>query len=111
MRCHSVADAEMPGVDVPMSGFYVDLLPWPDEPGAIPTTNVARDEAERLCESKGKRLCSELEWERACKGPSNTPLRVRPRIRRAELRIGASAETSSRRPSGDETGVPERLRR
>jgi sulfatase modifying factor 1 len=32
---------------------------------------VSRDEAATLCESKGKRLCSELEWERACKGPDN----------------------------------------
>jgi sulfatase modifying factor 1 len=67
-----VADAEMPGVDVALGGFYIDVLPWPDEAGAIPSTNVSREEAATLCESKGKRLCSELEWERACKGPDNT---------------------------------------
>jgi len=67
-----IAGAEPPGVDVPMAGFYIDALPWPNEAGAIPTTNVTRDEAARLCQEKGKRLCSELEWERACKGPSNT---------------------------------------
>ena len=67
-----VADAELPGVDAPLGGFYIDLLPWPDEAGAIPTTNVSRAEADALCEGKGKRLCSELEWERACKGPDNT---------------------------------------
>jgi formylglycine-generating enzyme required for sulfatase activity len=66
-----VADAELPGTDVPMGGFYIDVLPWPNEAGAIPTTNVTRDEAKRLCEDKGKRLCSELEWERACKGRDN----------------------------------------
>src|ERR1700734_3782011 len=65
------ADTEPPGVEVPLGGFYIDVLPWPDEVGAIPTTNVSRDEAARLCESKDKRLCSELEWERACKGPDN----------------------------------------
>ena len=32
---------------------------------------MTRDEAKRLCEEKQKRLCSELEWERACKGPDN----------------------------------------
>lgn len=67
-----VADAEMPGVDVALGGFYIDVLPWPDEAGAIPSTNVSREEASTLCESKGKRLCSELEWERACKGPDNS---------------------------------------
>jgi len=67
-----VADAEMPGVDVALGGFYIDVLPFPDEPGAIPSTNLSRDEAATLCQSKGKRLCSELEWERACKGPDNS---------------------------------------
>jgi sulfatase modifying factor 1 len=67
-----VAETELPGVDTPMGGFYIDALPWPNEAGAIPTTNVTRDDAQRLCGTKGKRLCTELEWERACKGPDNT---------------------------------------
>ena len=29
---------------------------------------VNREEASGLCEAQGKRLCSEFEWERACKG-------------------------------------------
>jgi hypothetical protein len=32
---------------------------------------VSHPEARGLCEEQGKRLCSELEWERACKGPNN----------------------------------------
>jgi len=28
-------------------------------------------EAQALCERQGKRLCSEEEWEKVCKGPSN----------------------------------------
>ena len=67
-----VADAELAGVDIPMNGFYIDVLPWPNESGAIPSSNVTRADAARLCQEKGKRLCSELEWERACKGPDNT---------------------------------------
>jgi sulfatase modifying factor 1 len=67
-----VADAELPGVDIPMNGFYIDVLPWPNESGAIPSSNVTRAEAAHLCQEKGKRLCTELEWERACKGPDNT---------------------------------------
>src|SRR5580692_9765632 len=58
-----VADVEPAGVDLPMGGFYIDILPWPNEAGAIQTTNVSEPEAERLCGSKGKRLCTELEWE------------------------------------------------
>src|SRR5690606_10013875 len=37
----------------------------------IPLTNVNQAEAQSHCAEQGKRLCSELEWERACKGPKN----------------------------------------
>jgi sulfatase modifying factor 1 len=67
-----VADAEMAGEQVVMGGFYIDVYPYPDEAGAIPKTNLTRDEAARLCTDQGKRLCSEIELERACKGTDNT---------------------------------------
>lgn len=95
-----VADAELPGTEIPMGGFYVDLLPWPNEPGAISTTNVSRDEAKRLCETKGKRLCSELEWERACKGPESSPYEYGPTYDAHVCGAGAAALASSMRPSG-----------
>lgn len=65
------ADVEMPGEQVVMKGFFVDEYPYPNEQGAIPKTNVTQAEARSLCEAQGKRLCTELEWERACKGPAN----------------------------------------
>jgi len=95
-----VADAELPGVDVPMGGFYVDVLAWPNEPGAIPTTDVTRDEAKRLCDGKGKRLCSELEWERACKGPDHTRYEYGSIFDARLCGAGARPESSSQRPSG-----------
>ncbi|HSC87604.1 MAG TPA: SUMF1/EgtB/PvdO family nonheme iron enzyme, partial [Polyangiaceae bacterium] len=64
-------DRELPGEQVMLEGFYIDQLAYPNEEGAIPLTNVTRDEAELLCHERDKRLCSELEWERACKGPDN----------------------------------------
>lgn len=67
-----VADEEMAGEQVVMRGFFVDLYPYPNEAGAIPTTNVSQAEARALCEAQEKRLCTELELERACKGPDNT---------------------------------------
>jgi hypothetical protein len=71
-RLPRVADEEMAGEQVVMRGFYMDVFPYPNELGAIPTTNVTQDEARELCEGQGKRLCSELEVERACKGPAST---------------------------------------
>ncbi len=57
---------------VPMSGFFIDVFNHPAEQGAIPVTGMTQAGARALCEQQGKRLCTELEWERACKGPNNT---------------------------------------
>lgn len=96
-----VADEEMSAVPVELGGFYIDLLPWPNEPNAIPTSNVSRDEAEQLCASKGKRLCSELEWERACKGPDNTTYEYGDAYRAVACGTGVALEQASRRPTGE----------
>jgi hypothetical protein len=98
-----LADTELPGVEVPLGGFYVDVLPWPNEAGAIPTTNVSREEAARLCDGKGKRLCSELEWERACKGPDNSRYEYGATYDARVCQAGVAADTSARHPSGDRT--------
>ena len=100
-RVPRVADEEPAGDPVEMSGFYIDLLPYPNEPGAIPTSNVSRDEAEQLCTSKGKRLCTELEWERACKGPENFSYEYGDAYRSASCGTGVSSEEAARRPSGE----------
>ena len=100
-RTPRVADEEMPGTPVEMGGFYIDLLPWPNEPNAIPTSNVSRDEAEQLCSSKGKRLCSELEWERACKGPDSTTYEYGETYRKDACGTGVALEQASRRPTGE----------
>lgn len=66
-----VADEEMPGEQIILKGYYIDVFPYPNEEGAIPLSNVSQAAASALCAERGKRLCSELEWERACKGPDN----------------------------------------
>lgn len=70
-RVPRLADQEMPGQQLVLHGFFIDLFPYPNEEGAIPRTGVTQREAEALCAEQKKRLCSELEWERACKGPEN----------------------------------------
>jgi formylglycine-generating enzyme len=66
-----VPDAEMPGEQVILKGFYVDVFAYPNEEGAIRLTQIDQEQAAKLCGAQGKRLCSELEWERACKGADN----------------------------------------
>jgi formylglycine-generating enzyme required for sulfatase activity len=96
-----IADEEMPGAAVEMGGFYIDLLPWPNEPNAIPTTAVTRDDAAALCATKQKRLCTELEWERACKGPSNATYEYGDAYRKEPCGTGIPLEQASHRPSGE----------
>lgn len=98
-------DEEMPGEQVVLRGFYIDLFPYPNEEGAIPLTNVTQPAAVALCAERNKRLCTELEWERACKGPENRvyeygdrhrPDRcgvgVAPSLRPAGLRVGCRSD-------------------
>ena len=70
-RLPRVPDEEMPGEQVVMHGYYIDVFPYPNEVGAIPSSNINQPEARELCSAQGKRLCTELELERACKGPQN----------------------------------------
>jgi hypothetical protein len=58
-------------VPVELPSFSIDRLPYPNDPAARPRTGVSRDEASALCAAEGKRLCTELEWERACKADTS----------------------------------------
>ena len=49
--------------------FCIDRYEFPNQPGNFPRVGAAFTEAEALCQKAGKRLCSEDEWEKACKGP------------------------------------------
>jgi hypothetical protein len=57
-------------VEVPLNAFSIDALPYPNDGTSAPTLVSSAREAAKLCAEKGSRLCSELEWERACKGPT-----------------------------------------
>lgn len=59
-------EADLVAVELP--SFSIDRLPYPNDPEQRPRTGVTRAQANALCEEQGKRLCTELEWERACKG-------------------------------------------
>lgn len=52
--------------------FRIDVYPYPGDPDAPPRTGISREEAGALCAQQSGRLCTELEWERACRGPSGS---------------------------------------
>lgn len=66
-----VTTEELVGDSISLGEFSIDMYPYPNDPAQPARVNVSREEAAGLCAAAGKRLCSELEWERACKGPNN----------------------------------------
>jgi formylglycine-generating enzyme required for sulfatase activity len=56
---------------IEVGAVCIDLFEFPNKRGVAPTVNVSWADAKRLCEGKSKRLCTEDEWEKACKGPGN----------------------------------------
>jgi len=58
---------EMPRRIINHKAFCIDKYEFPNRKGAIPDTGVTWAIAEQRCEFRGKRLCAEFEWERACK--------------------------------------------
>ena len=57
--------------EVTLGAFAIDALPYPNDPTATPELVESPEEAAKLCAERGARLCTELEWERACKGPED----------------------------------------
>jgi len=53
--------------------FCIDRYEWPNREGAAPWIMVTWTEAKKLCESSGKRLCTEDEWTFACEGEDALP--------------------------------------
>ena len=56
---------------VRIGDFEIDRYEYPNRVGAYPEVNITWYEAQAKCASISKRLCTEREWERACKGPEN----------------------------------------
>ena len=57
---------------IPMEAFCMDIYEYPNSRNRSPKVRVSWSQARSLCRAAGKRLCSEQEWERGCKGPTGT---------------------------------------
>lgn len=63
--------AENDNIETVITPFEIDALPFPNDPNQPFKTEVTRPQAAALCIEQGKRLCSELEWEFACRSTDN----------------------------------------
>lgn len=49
--------------------FCIDRFEYPNREDSIPAMNVTYGQAAKACHALGRRLCTESEWSRACRGP------------------------------------------
>lgn len=64
---HREPFAEADGIERMVPAFWIDVELAGE---GAPMVNVTPAQAEAYCEQQDKRLCHELEWERACEGPA-----------------------------------------
>ncbi len=58
-------------INVQLEDFCIDRYEYPNMARAYPLTDVSWHQADQICRNEGKRLCTELEWEKSCKGGGN----------------------------------------
>jgi hypothetical protein len=52
----------------PFFKVCIDRYEYPDRLNTVPQVNVSYDDAQKLCEKAGKRLCTSQEWQWSCSG-------------------------------------------
>ncbi|MBW2456669.1 MAG: SUMF1/EgtB/PvdO family nonheme iron enzyme [Deltaproteobacteria bacterium] len=74
-HCYRYAD-DLSLLEGPVTTIHVcmDQFEAPNRRGAEPLVMQSYNSATRWCERRGKRMCTEREWELGCEGPHHLPL-------------------------------------
>jgi len=54
-----------------LDAFYIDKYEFPNQERSVPTVLVDYEKAKMVCAAVGKQLCTQYQWERACRGPNS----------------------------------------
>jgi sulfatase modifying factor 1 len=73
MRCEEFKFPTVCRSNTKHVNFCIDIYEYPNKEGEKPKLQVSWYQAKETCESLGKRLCSDIEWTQACRGPRNLP--------------------------------------
>lgn len=65
--------ATCPSDMVAVGSFCMDRYEAPNQAGMPPLAMQTAKDATDFCTARGKRMCTEAEWVRACQGPSGNP--------------------------------------
>ncbi|HVO29684.1 MAG TPA: protein kinase [bacterium] len=80
--------------------FCIDQMEFPNKEGEMPAVNVTFAQAQTACAKEGKRLCSEEEWERACKGNDGTRFPYGDKFQAGVCNVGSTDKPNAPRASG-----------
>ncbi len=69
MGSDTATELEAPARLVTTEEYWIDKFEYPNVLGELPLVNVTWHKARKLCQEQGKDLCTERQWEKACRGP------------------------------------------
>jgi formylglycine-generating enzyme required for sulfatase activity len=62
---------ELNAQPVTLPDYCIDIYEFPNASGRVPAVSIGFAAAKNACKKKKKRICSEEEWEKSCKGTGN----------------------------------------
>ena len=71
MGSDTATELESPARSVTTEEYWIDKFEYPNVLGELPLVNVTWYEARKRCLEQGKDLCTERQWEKACRGPES----------------------------------------